>query len=67
MKPSTRRWLPIALVGAALALVAFLGIPVLSVFAKILLAGLTAVLLLGLLWKAYRSFLYKVGRRLAFS
>lgn len=67
MKPSTRRWLPIALVGAAFALVAFLDIPVLSVLAKVLLAGLTAVFLVWLLLKAYRSFLYKVGRRLAFS
>lgn len=54
--------------GTALALLlAFSGIPVLSVLAKLLLAGAAAVLGLWLLWKLYRSFLYKVGRRLAFS
>ena len=67
MKPSLRRWTPIALVGATLALIAFLDIPVLSVLARILLAGITVALLLVLLWKVYRAFLYKVGRRLAFS
>lgn len=68
MKPSSRRWTLLALVGATLALVvALLEIPVLSVMAKVLLAGFTAVFLLWLLWKVYRAFLYKVGRRLAFS
>jgi HAMP domain-containing protein len=68
VKPNTRRWTLIALVGATLALViALLDIPVLSVMGKVLLVGFTVVFLLWLLWKAYRAFLYKVGRRLAFS
>lgn len=68
MKPSSRRWTLIALVGATLALVAaFLDIPVLSALGKVLLTGFTVAFLLWLLWRAYRAFLYKVGRRLAFS
>jgi hypothetical protein len=63
----SRRWTLIALIGAALTLVAFLDVPVVSVLARILLAGAVVILVLWLLWKAYRSFLYKVGRRLAFS
>jgi serine phosphatase RsbU (regulator of sigma subunit)/type II secretory pathway pseudopilin PulG len=68
VKPSSRRWTLIALVGATLALLAaLLDIPVLSVMGKVLLVGFTVVFLLWLLWKIYRALLYKVGRRLAFS
>lgn len=58
-----------AIVVAALPLVvlAFLGLPYVSPASQVLLAGIALLGLLWLLWKAYRSFLYKVGRRLAFS
>jgi len=57
-----------AATGAALALVlSLLGIPYLSVFAQLTLAAGSVLGLLWLLWKAYRSYLWKVGRRLAFS
>jgi serine phosphatase RsbU (regulator of sigma subunit) len=58
-----------AILVAALPLVvlAFLDIPYVSPASQVLLAGITLLGLLWLLWKAYRSFLYKVGRRLAFS
>jgi serine phosphatase RsbU (regulator of sigma subunit) len=58
-----------AILVAALPLVglAFLGIPYVSPASQVLLAGLCVLGLLWLLWKAYRAFLYRVGRRLAFS
>jgi HAMP domain-containing protein len=68
VKERSRRWTLIASIGAALALiVSFLDIPVLSVLGRVLLAGFLVGFSLWLLWKLYRSFLYKVGRRLAFS
>ncbi|HWM94527.1 MAG TPA: PP2C family protein-serine/threonine phosphatase [Thermoanaerobaculia bacterium] len=58
-----------AILVAALPLVvlAFLGIPYVTPASQILLGGIAVLGLLWLLWKAYRAFLYKVGRRLAFS
>lgn len=58
-----------AVLVAALPLVvlAFLDIPYATPASQVLLAGIAVLGLLWLLWKAYRSFLYKVGRRLAFS
>ena len=50
-----------------LGLVALGHIPFASAFARFLLAAGGLVLLLWGLWRAYRSFLWKVGRRLAFS
>ena len=50
----------------ALAL-ALLKIPYLSAFAQLTFGAGVVVLLLWLLWKAYRSYLWKVSRRLAFS
>ena len=68
VKERSRLWILAGSLGTALAiLLAFSGIPVLSVLSQLLLAGASAVLGLWLLWKLYRSFLYKVGRRLAFS
>jgi HAMP domain-containing protein len=68
VKERSRRILLAASVGALAALLfALLDIPVLTVLSRLLLAGASVVLLLWLLWKAYRSFLYKAGRRLAFS
>jgi serine phosphatase RsbU (regulator of sigma subunit) len=58
----------IAATGAALALVlSLLGIPYLSVFAQLTLGAAVVVGVLWLTWKAYRSYLWKVSRRLAFS
>lgn len=64
-----RAILTAAILVAALPLVvlAFLNIPYVSPASQVLLAGIAVLGLLWLLWKAYRSFLYKVGRRLAFS
>lgn len=58
-----------AILIAALPLVvlAFLDLPYVSPAAQVLLAGIAVLGLLWLLWKVYRAFLYKVGRRLAFS
>lgn len=54
--------------GAALALALSLaGIPYVSLFAQLTLGAGAVVLLLWLLWKGYRSYLWKVSRRLAFS
>ena len=67
MKRPARLWIALASFGAVTALVALLRIPVLSTLALVLLAGPAVGLTLWLLWRVYRSFLYKVGRRLAFS
>lgn len=68
MKDLSRRRLLIASIAAAVALgLALLGIPYVSGLAQLTLAAGGVVLTLWLLWKAYRSFLYKVSRRLAFS
>lgn len=58
-----------AILIAALPLVvlAFAGLPYASPASQVLLAGIATLGLIWLLWKLYRSFLYKVGRRLAFS
>lgn len=54
--------------GAALALVlSFCRIPVVSLLAQIALGGAFVAVLLWLLFKAYRAYLWKVSRRLAFS
>jgi serine phosphatase RsbU (regulator of sigma subunit) len=54
-------------VSLPLATVALLGIPYVSALSQLLLAGLGLLLFLWLVWRAYTVFLYKVGRRLAFS
>lgn len=58
-----------AILIAALPLIvlAFLGIPYISPASQVLLGGIAVLGLLWLFWKVYRAFLYKVGRRLAFS
>lgn len=58
-----------AILIAALPLIvlAFLQIPYVSAASRVLLAGIVVLGVMWLLWKAYRSFLYGVGRRLAFS
>ncbi len=64
-----RAILSTAILIAALPLVvlAFLDIPYVTPASHVLLAGIALLGLFWLLWKVYRSFLYKVGRRLAFS
>jgi serine phosphatase RsbU (regulator of sigma subunit) len=57
----------LAVVAAALFGLARLDLPYLSFFAKLTLGAGAVVLLPWLVWKAYNAFLYKVGRRLAFS
>jgi serine phosphatase RsbU (regulator of sigma subunit) len=52
---------------AGLLLAALAGIPYLSLFAKLTLLAAGVILVPWLLWRAYKSFLWKVGRRLAFS
>lgn len=71
MKPQSPRRLLLlaALGGLALVLggIASLDIPLLSALAGVGLAGLVLLSLLWLAWRALRAFLWKVGRRLAFS
>jgi serine phosphatase RsbU (regulator of sigma subunit) len=63
-----RRRALIASIAAAVALgLALPGIPYVSRLAQLTLAAGAVVVVLWLAWKAYRSFLYKVSRRLAFS
>ncbi len=64
---SRRRLIALTLVAAVALAIALLGIPYLSAFFKITLAGGAVLLFLRLSWKAFKTFLYKVGRRLAFS
>ena len=52
---------------AALFGLAWLDLPYVSLFAKLTLGAAAVVLLPWLAWRAYNAFLYKVGRRLAFS
>jgi serine phosphatase RsbU (regulator of sigma subunit) len=68
VKERARRLLVFAGVPVALLTVlAFTHLPLISAFARILLAGTVLLLLLWLFWRVYQAFLYKVGRRLAFS
>jgi HAMP domain-containing protein len=52
---------------AVLGLLALANVPYVTGFARFVLAAAGLVLLLWLFWRGYRRFLYKVGRRLAFS
>ena len=67
MKERSRRFLLVAAIAAALCLLALVRIPYASAFARFVLAAAAVVLLLWLSVRLYRAFLYKVGRRLAFS
>lgn len=67
MKERFRRIAILTALLAGLLVVAFAGIPYLSVFAKLTLLAAGVILLPWLFWRAYQSFLWKVGRRLAFS
>jgi serine phosphatase RsbU (regulator of sigma subunit) len=67
VKRSLRRALFLSLAAAIAVALALLKIPYLSALAKLTLGAGVVVLLLWLLWKAYRSYLWKVSRRLAFS
>lgn len=67
MKERFRKVLLLAAFAAALGLLAVAGIPYASAWARFTLTAVALVLLLWGLWRAYQAFLYKVGRRLAFS
>ena len=67
MNKRTRRFLFFAAPAALLGLLAPLGIPYISAYARFALGATGILVLLWLLWRLYRAFLYKVGRRLAFS
>jgi HAMP domain-containing protein len=67
VKERLRRFLSLAVILAGLALVAWTNIPYVSFLTRFLLAGGGVALLVWALWRIYRAFLWKVGRRLAFS
>jgi HAMP domain-containing protein len=67
VKERPRRFLTLLATLAVLGFVALADIPYLSVLTRVLLAGGGVALLIWALWRAYRAFLWKVGRRLAFS
>jgi serine phosphatase RsbU (regulator of sigma subunit) len=61
------RILAVLVTVAGLGTVALLDLPVLSVLAGLLLVSGVLLLLLWAAWRIYQAFLWKVGRRLAFS
>jgi serine phosphatase RsbU (regulator of sigma subunit) len=68
VKPRARRLLVFAVIPVALTVfLAFVHIPYVSVLSRFFLAATCLLVLLWLGWRLYRAFLYKVGRRLAFS
>lgn len=68
MKPRTRRLLIIAAPPVVSAVVlASMRVPFLSVLARCFLVAVCVLVLCWLGWRIYQAFLYKVGRRLAFS
>jgi HAMP domain-containing protein len=67
VKERLRRFLTLLVTLAVLGFVALVDIPYVSVLTRVLLAGAGVALLIWGLWRAYRAFLWKVGRRLAFS
>ncbi len=67
MKERFRRLAILTALLAGLVLVALAGIPYASALAKFTLLAAGVVLVPWLLWRAYKTFLWKVGRRLAFS
>lgn len=68
-KPSSRKTLLLAATGivALAGVLAVLDIPYLSTFLRLTFVGSGLLLLLWVLWRGFRTFLWKVGRRLAFS
>ncbi|HEX6900981.1 MAG TPA: SpoIIE family protein phosphatase [Thermoanaerobaculia bacterium] len=67
MKERFRRLAILAALLAGLGLFALAGIPYVSALAKFTLLAAGVILVPWLLWRAYHAFLWKVGRRLAFS
>jgi HAMP domain-containing protein len=67
VKERSRRLLLLAVPAAALVLLALADLPYASAFARGVLAALGVVFLSWLLWRFFQKFLWKVGRRLAFS
>ncbi len=67
MNERSRRRLLILAVFAITLVVAIAHIPMISVLTRVLLGGVAVALVLWGLWRLYHAFLWKVGRRLAFS
>ena len=67
MKERSRRFLLLAALAAILGLFALVRVPYLTAFSRFVLAAAALVLLIWGLARAYKAFLWKVGRRLAFS
>lgn len=67
MEKRTQRLLAAFALVAPLVLLAVLDVPYVTALSRFTLAGTGFAFLLWLLWRAYQSFLWKVGRRLAFS
>ncbi len=67
MKPSLHRFLVPTFAVAILLAIALVKVPIISILAWVVLVAITVVLLVWILVKAYQAFLWKVGRRLAFS
>jgi len=67
VKERSRRFLLLAALAAVLGLFALANVPFVTAFSRFVLAAAAVVCLIWGLWKAYRAFLWKVGRRLAFS
>lgn len=68
-RPSRRArlFLAVALLAAAVGVLALLHLPWISALSRFTLAGGTLLLLLWIAWRLFGRFLWKVGRRLAFS
>lgn len=67
MNERAKRILAAAALVAPLTALALLDLPYLTALARFTLAAVALAFVLWLLWRAYRAFLWKVGRRLAFS
>jgi HAMP domain-containing protein len=63
----TQKLLAVAALVVPLVALAVAGLPYLTAVARFTLAGAALAFVLWFLWRAYRAFLWKVGRRLAFS
>lgn len=67
MEKRTQRLLAALALVAPLVALAVLDVPYVTALSRFTLVGTGFALLLWLLWRAYQAFLWKVGRRLAFS
>ncbi|HKV10846.1 MAG TPA: SpoIIE family protein phosphatase [Thermoanaerobaculia bacterium] len=67
MEKRTQRLLAVLALVAPLAVLAVFDVPYVTALSRFTLAGTGFAFLLWVLWRAYQAFLWKVGRRLAFS